>query len=265
MSVASSLQIKTPEGVVFSLILAGPVSRFLAWTIDLACVAAISSILGKLIMLLMLISPDLGGAVRMVLYFAVSIGYGMVLEWKWRGQTVGKKLLRLRVMDEHGLKLRVSQIVVRNLLRGVDALPLLYGVGGVACLLSRRAQRLGDFAANTVVVRTPKIAEPDLDQILGTTFNSLAEHPHLAARLRQRVSPREATAALQALLRRDQLEATARLALFHELAAHFRAAVAFPEEATEGITDEQYVRNVLDILFRRMQTVIATRLPPEPA
>lgn len=265
MSAASSLQIKTPEGVVFSLILAGPVSRFLAWTIDLACIMLISIMLGQLLALLVLLSPDLGGAVRMVLYFVVSIGYGMVLEWKWRGQTVGKKLLRLRVMDEHGLKLRVSQIVVRNLLRGVDALPLLYGVGGVACLLSRRAQRLGDFAANTVVVRIPKIAEPDLDQILGTTFNSLADHPHLAARLRQRVSPREATAALQALLRRDQLEATARLELFHELASHFRAAVAFPEEATEGITDEQYVRNVLDIMFRRIQPVGPTRNPPGPA
>jgi hypothetical protein len=34
------------------------------------------------------------------------------------------------------------------------------------------------------------------------------------------------------------------------MAAHFRSLVGFPPEATEGLTDEQYVRNVVDILFR---------------
>ena len=37
--------------------------------------------------------------------------------------------------------------------------------------------------------------------------------------------------------------------LFGELAAYFRAVVPFPEEPTDGLTDEQYVRNVVDVLF----------------
>ncbi len=127
---------------------------------------------------------------------------------------------------------------------------MFYLVGGMACVLSRHAQRLGDFAAGTVVVRNPRHREPDLDQILGGRFNSLAEHPHLAARLKQRVTAQEAGIALRALLRRDQLEPEARLELFSDLAAHFRAAVEFPLEATESLADEQYVRNVVDILFR---------------
>jgi len=81
-------------------------------------------------------------------------------------------------------------------------------------------------------------------------YNSLRLHPHLAARLRQRVSPEEAATALQALLRRDEFEVVSRVELFVELAKYFRAKVDFPAEASEGITDEQYIRNVVDVVYR---------------
>lgn len=246
----NTLLIRTPEGIVFSLLLAGPVTRFLAWVVDLACIATLTLTVGKLVALFGWVSADFAQAAAVLAYFLISIGYGMVTEWSWRGQTVGKRLLRLRVMDAQGLRLQFSQIAIRNLLRFVDMLPMLYLVGGVACLLSQRAQRLGDFAANTIVVRNPKTREPDLDQLLAGKFNSLRAHPHLAARLRQRISPVEARVALQAVLRRDQLDDPARVGLFREIAGHFRALVAFPPEAIEGITDEQYVRNVVDVMFR---------------
>jgi len=250
MSKTNLLLIRTPEGIVFSQTLAGPVTRFLAWSIDMACITAGSSLLGVALGFLQLISLDLARALSILLFFTISVGYGMITEWYWRGQTLGKRLLRLRVVDAQGLRLQFSQIVIRNLLRFIDALPLFYLVGGVVCLLSRRAQRLGDIAANTVVIRLPKVAEPDLDQIMAGKFNSLRAYPHLEARLRQRVSPAEAALALQALLRRDGLEPHARVELFQEIADHFRAQVEFPPEATEGITDEQYVRNVVDVLYR---------------
>ncbi len=37
--------------------------------------------------------------------------------------------------------------------------------------------------------------------------------------------------------------------LFAELAAHFRALAAAPAEAVEGVSDEQFVRNVVDVLY----------------
>jgi hypothetical protein len=100
------------------------------------------------------------------------------------------------------------------------------------------------------VVRVPEIRKPDLDQIEGSKFNSLAQYPHLAARLRQRVSPRTARIAVESLLRRDRFDPVARLALFAELANHFRSLVEFPPEATESLGDERYVRNVVEILFK---------------
>ncbi|MBM4142595.1 MAG: RDD family protein [Lentisphaerae bacterium] len=247
---ARHLTIQTPEGIVFPLRLAGPVTRFLALAVDRACVQILSAAVSAALRFLGVISADLAGAVWLVGSFALSFGYGIALEWLWQGQTVGKRLLRLQVMDEQGLRLTFSQIVVRNLLRPVDALPAFYLVGGLACLLSPRAQRVGDIAANTIVVSHPRLAEPDLDQVLPDKYNSFRAYPVLASRLRRRVSPREAGVAAQALMRRALLNPEDRVRLFAAIRAHMQELVRFPPEATEGVSDEQYVRNVADILFR---------------
>ena len=244
------LRIRTPEGVVFSQLLASPVVRCAACLIDSMAIAALMTAPGFLVTILRLVSADIAQALYAIAYFVLSIGYGMGCEWLWRGQTLGKKLFRLRVVDAEGLRLRFNQIVIRNLLRSVDALPLFYLVGGISCWLNRKSQRLGDIAANTVVIRTPRVAEPNVDQLLAGKFNSLRQHPHLEARLRQQVSPAEAAVALQTLLRRDDFDPQARIELFAELACHFRSKVAFPPEDIEGVSDEQYVRNVVDVLYR---------------
>lgn len=247
----NSLIVRTPEGVEFSLILAGPVVRFLAWVIDIACISLASTTIGSLLKLLAIINRDLGMALIILANFIISVGYCIGCEWFWRGQTLGKRLLHLRVVDEQGLRLQFSQVVVRNLLRVVDSLPLFYLVGGVACLISGKSQRLGDIAASTIVVRNQKVLLPELERLTDDKFNSLAEHPHLAARLRQKVGHDELAIALRALLRREELEPAARVELFGELAAHFRSLVKFPHETVDGITDERYVRNVVDLVVRR--------------
>jgi len=244
--------IRTPEGVAFSLPIAGPFSRFLAWLLDALCLMVGTKIINIIVALSGVISRDLSQTLSIILFFLLSIGYAMALEWFWNGQTVGKRVVGLRVMDSRGLHLHPGQIVIRNLLRAVDSLPICYLLGGVVCLLSRHCQRLGDLAGNTIVVRTARLPEPRLDRILNETrYNSLREHPHLVARLRQRVSPGEADLALQALVRRDELDPDARVDLFQDMAAVFKHKVAFPEEAAVGVSDEQYIRNVVDLLFKK--------------
>jgi uncharacterized RDD family membrane protein YckC len=248
--IAAELRIRTPEGITFAYPLAGPVTRCLAWALDcvivLALAIGISTVLGKFAV----IAPDLVGGLSVLAYFLISVGYGVVLEWFWRGQTVGKKVFRLRVMDANGLRLLFHQVLIRNLVRFADMLPAFYLVGGLACLFSRQAQRLGDLAAGTIVVHHRKHGEPDLDQLLGSKFNSLRAHAHLCARLRQRASSDEARIALQALARRDEFDSSARIALFAELAAHFKSMADFPSDLVETMPDEQFIRNVVDVLFR---------------
>ncbi len=244
------LTIHAPEGVEFAVTVAGPGSRFLALAVDLCVVSAVSSTLQQILTLVVAVNADLGQALGLLAYFAVTLLYGIVIELMWQGQTVGKRVLGLRVMDVAGGRLQPSQIIMRNLLRPLDALPLFYLVGASACLASRHFQRLGDLAAGTVVVRTEELDPPDLEPVLGGRFNSMLERRHIAAQLRQRTPPALASIGLTALMRRDRLDPAARLVVFAALAARFRELVAFPAAAVEELSDENYVRNAVEIVFR---------------
>jgi uncharacterized RDD family membrane protein YckC len=243
------LRVSTPEGVAFSFRLASPVLRLGALAVDFAAVIAAWSVASVVISLLGLVAVDLARAVNLIGFFVFSQGYRIVCEWRWRGQTVGKKLLHLRVVDEQGLRLTFTQVVLRNLLRFVDVLPLAYGVGGIAALVSSRGQRLGDLAAGTIVIWEPVEPRPDFAALRSDKYNSLRAHPPVVARLRQAAGPAEARAAWQALARRDQLEETARVALFAALADYFKSLTPIPADAADGVADEQFVRNVVDVLF----------------
>jgi uncharacterized RDD family membrane protein YckC len=244
------ISIQTPEGVSFSLYLAGPYTRFLAWLLDALIIGAVSTMVATTANYFTPLVGNMAYAFAVVFVFAFAFGYRIVMEWYFRGQTVGKRILRLRVMDAGGLRLQLHQIVLRNLIRVVDMMPLAYALGGGVMLLNRRNQRLGDIAANSIVTYLPQDSPPDFAKVLPGKYNSFRDFPHLEARLRQQVSPEEADLLVRALMRRDTLDATARINLFKELTEHFREKVEFPDAAVLGITDEQYLRNTVDSVFR---------------
>lgn len=248
--ISPTVAIRTPEGIAFRLILAGPAPRFLAWIIDCAAIMFTASVVRMLAGLLGVIDPGIGIAVGIISYFVVSMGYGMFFEWRWNGQTPGKRVLRLRVMDLHGLRLQLSQVVIRNLLRSVDMLPAFYFLGGAVSVLAPKCQRLGDIAANTIVVRIPTPTPVITEDIVGRKYNSFRDYPHLEARLRQTVTPEEAALALDSLRRARVLNNEARIKVFEDLAAYFKTIVEFPPEATDMLGPEQYVRNVVDVIYR---------------
>ena len=98
-----------------------------------------------------------------------------------------------RWLMPRGITFSSSQIFIRNLLRMVDSIPLLYLFGGCTCLLTSKSQRLGDIAANTIVVRITEKPLPDIRQLKFEETNSLREHPSLVARLRRYI-PKAAAA-----------------------------------------------------------------------
>lgn len=242
-------EIETPEGVRFGYRLATPIPRFLAWLVDESLIIVTYSAIIVLWQVASFANYELAVAVHLIVFFTYYFGFRLFFEAIWRGQTPGKKILRLRVIDQAGLRLGFDQIFVRNILRIVDQLPYLYAVGGAVSFFGRRHQRLGDLAAGTVVIREVDLREVDLAKVGAVKFNSLARHAHLVALLRQRTPPELAHLALDALRRRENFTPSARLAVFDALATRFQELARFPEVDTTSLTSEQYVRNCVILLF----------------
>jgi uncharacterized RDD family membrane protein YckC len=76
------------------------------------------------------------------------------------GATPGKQLLRLKIVRLDGAPLTLRDVFVRNILKPVDFLPILYLLGGAFVLATPGAQRLGDIPAGTTVVYRHRALEP---------------------------------------------------------------------------------------------------------
>ena len=148
----AELTISTAEGVVFRLPLAGPAARLYALLLDIAIVLAGVNGVGYLVYWVFAKAPGFGVMTITLAEFAIGFAYGALLEGLWNGQTIGKRLFHLRVIDQTGLPLRIEQAWVRNLMRVVDALPLAYLVGGISVLSSPVMQRFGDRVGGTATL-----------------------------------------------------------------------------------------------------------------
>lgn len=97
--------------------------------------------------------------VRLVslLGLAVANLYHLVLEGTG-GQTVGKRVVGIAVVAEDGGRCSYAAAGIRTAFRFVDWLPAGYLLGFLSIALTERRQRLGDLAADTVVVRTDRNA-----------------------------------------------------------------------------------------------------------
>ena len=84
--------------------------------------------------------------VVMFLYFVLLEGLG--------GATVGKRLMRLRVVDVNGGRAGLIRSLIRNVLRVVDGLPTLGLVGAILIAMTADRARVGDLVAGTRVVRS---------------------------------------------------------------------------------------------------------------
>jgi uncharacterized RDD family membrane protein YckC len=160
------LTIETPEQTSLEFPLAGIGSRFLALALD----TLIQSTAGVLLVLLALVSFSgmreiwRGGltwlaALLWLVAFCLYFGYFAAFEALWNGRTPGKRITRLRVIQESGRPITVYQAIARNLLRIVDQLPGFYAVGILTALLNRQNKRLGDYVAGTVVVHEKPFEE----------------------------------------------------------------------------------------------------------
>ena len=249
-STAVELTIATPEGVLFRLPLASPASRLYAMLLDIAIVLGTVNGIGLLVYWIFAKAPGFGVMVVTLAEFAIGFAYGALLEGFWNGQTIGKRLFHLRVMDQAGLPLRIEQAWVRNLMRVFDALPFAYLIGGISVMSSPLMQRFGDRVAGTLVVRQTPLAVPGEESWTQQKYNSFMEYPTIAVHLRRAATPELASLIQDALRRRNELATYARREIYRELATYLQSEISpFPDELVERLSDEQYLINASGILF----------------
>ncbi|WP_130859188.1 RDD family protein [Gracilibacillus phocaeensis] len=150
------LQVKTPEYVSLQFKLAGLGSRTAAYLIDYA-ILMVSQIILTFILFFSL-SFDAGAfyfdqntlfiTLYLIAIFVLNLGYFALLEFFWRGKTIGKKLLGIRVIQENGHNVTFLSSLIRNFIRLLD----VYVIGMVLIFAHPKHKRLGDLAAGTLVI-----------------------------------------------------------------------------------------------------------------
>ncbi len=166
---------ETPENIEVRYRLAGLGTRFIAWFVDqifvgiliilsVILLAIVANSLGAVLDEIFDVSdatPEQIGTyfvgIFLLIYGLGSFAYFSMMELWLRGQTLGKRWLGIRVVKADGFALDGVSILIRNLFRVIDNVPLLW----IIPIASSRSQRAGDMVGGTLVVSdsAPELTE----------------------------------------------------------------------------------------------------------
>lgn len=98
----------------------------------------------------------------LIYLFLVEWFYPVFFEVKKQGKTPGKRIMKLKVLHGDGTPITFQASCIRNLLLFADFLPGFFGFGMLASLLDKRFRRLGDMAADSIVVYDKKVIKAEM-------------------------------------------------------------------------------------------------------
>jgi uncharacterized RDD family membrane protein YckC len=240
LAASEKLTIDTPEQIALEFPLASAGSRFLALAID-----TLLQLAGLLVLaVLALVSTAIAGlvwapgatwafAVAVILGFLLYYGYYAAFEALWNGQTPGKRWIGLRVITTSGRPIGAFDALLRNVVRIVDQVPGIYTVGLLSVFFTERNQRLGDLAADTVVVHEQPIERREL------------RTDRRGARLRgaAKLTPQEIAVIETFLMRREELPDARRGKNGAALAARVRARLDIREDLS--VSEETLLEEIV--------------------
>jgi uncharacterized RDD family membrane protein YckC len=241
MQTDDQLQIDTPEQIALQLPLAGIGSRFLGVAIDTllqillyvtaAFALAFAGISG-ISRYLRWIPVSWIPAVAILFFFSIYWGYFAFFEIIWKGQTPGKRVAKIRVIKESGRPISAYEAIGRNLLRAIDWLPFMYGVGIVCMMLNRQNRRLGDYVAGTVVVHDKRTDEVKPEWTALTQATTAITSPQLAA-----VSSEELVLIETYLQRRAAMDPTLRDQMAYKIALRITEKTGLQRDPNQSLDD----------------------------
>ena len=155
------LVVDSVTGIDVALPVAGPGARAFAFLVDwhvrvvlaLAWYVAAALIYNGRLSLAPPLSSSagwFGGVLAPAL--AIYLLYHPVVELAMRGRTPGKRMAGVRIVARDGGAPSAGALLARNVFRLIDSMPLVYGVGLIAAVMTREHVRIGDMAAGTLLV-----------------------------------------------------------------------------------------------------------------
>ena len=239
----------TPENVELSFELAGLTTRFVAWVIDFLFMIIALFVAAIAVSFMQFFSPYLGFAVMVVVAFLIQQGYFIFFELKTGGSTPGQCIMKIRVIQDNGVKTTFYHSFLRNIMRFMDSTPLLilHPVGGLVAFFHPLNRRLGDAVAGTVVVRERSYPQPGKIIARGDEYSTFLEDFRLREKVKRVVTTPEKEAMIEACLRAEEIEFSHRMDIFTRLGQRLRAKLDLPP--MEFTSDEKLVRNVTAILL----------------
>lgn len=230
--------IATPEQVTFFRRPAELPTRAIAWLLDQLAIMGLRIAAATVLFSI----GEIGFGLWLVVLLLLDFGYFTLLEWRWAGQTPGKRAMKLRVVSATGARLNAGDLLLRNLLRPIDSLPFTMALGGTVAWIDPYRRRLGDLLAGTLVVRDVKSELPVALFDNDSRVNSFEADTAVRARILARVDRDERDLLMDLAQRRDQLDPEARAAVFAEARAYFDERLALPD--ADHLSDEQAVLNL---------------------
>jgi uncharacterized RDD family membrane protein YckC len=243
----NELTVETPEHVELYFALASIGNRFLACAIDhiiqLLMIFFILAGARSFEVSVTALGTRLGMnwviAAAILMAFIIGVGYFIIFETVWSGQTPGKRWTRLRVVRQDGRPIHFYEAMIRNLVRLVDMMPFpSYFVGIAAIFFSQEYRRLGDYAAGTVVIKERSTEAPSFSELFesdqplelpeATQSAPAVPIPTYALPL---ISREEMKAVDVFLQRRGRLEPQRRHFLAYRIAAPLMAKLQLPATA----------------------------------
>ncbi|KAM3090777.1 RDD family protein [Phormidesmis sp. 146-35] len=229
----NQVKVQTPESVELEFTLAGIGNRTLALFIDYIVWIVVLLAFALIWMIVYWQLSDYINsrnlnlwmqAIGMLVGFSLYIGYFVFFETLWRGQTIGKRFAKIRVIRDDGQPAGLSQAILRALLRPID--DVLF-VGVLFIILGKREKRVGDWAAGTIVVQNERPVVSATFQ-LSTDAQSLANELLNTAEI-GKLLPDDFAVIREYLQRRTLMESKARSDLSIQLARQARQLIGMQE------------------------------------
>jgi len=229
--------IVTPQGVVLDLETAGIGYRGLARFVDFAVLAVV---VGILFALGELMGGTVGLVFQLVTGFFTIFGYPVIAETFFRGRTIGKASVGLRVVTLEAGPIGLREAIIRSLFQLLDFFVSFGSVALLSGMVTPRSQRVGDIAAGTFVIRDPR----SLPHVPAVPFTPPMGTEELVAALDvARLRPDQERLVRSFLLRVKDLSHASRIDLGTRLADSTAMALGHPDRM--GLPPEPYLVAVM--------------------